>query len=123
DTRPETARNSGQEVRPPLAAPLTGMPTAAVEAIDDMLIGKMVSQAVGRPGTGAANVTAQAALEMLGTKPGPDRILDLLLRAGTYGDGFDARREGLSLARLRAAEHGVDLGALEPRLPGLLATP
>ena len=54
---------------------------------------------------------------------GPDRILDLLLRAGTYGDGFDARREGLSLARLREAEHGVDLGALEPRLPGLLATP
>jgi anaerobic selenocysteine-containing dehydrogenase len=120
---PEAGAKHDWEVLLALAAPLTGMPNAGVEAIDDMLIGKMVSQAVGRPGTGAANVTAQAALEMLGTKPGPDRILDLLLRAGTYGDGFDARREGLSLARLRAAEHGVDLGALEPRLPSLLATP
>jgi anaerobic selenocysteine-containing dehydrogenase len=120
---PEAGARHDWEVLLALAAPLMGMPNAGVEAIDDMLIGKMVSQAVGRPGTGAASVTAQAALEMLGTKPGPDRILDLLLRAGTYGDGFDARREGLSLARLRAAEHGVDLGALEPRLPGLLATP
>ena len=32
------------------------------------------------------------------------------------------RGRGLSLARLRAAPHGIDLGPLEPRLPGLLHT-
>ena len=32
-------------------------------------------------------------------------------------------RAGLSLAKLRAAPHGVDLGPLEPRLPGRLGTP
>lgn len=45
---------------------------------------------------------------------GPERILDMLLRAGAYG---------LSLADLRAAPHGIDLGALEPRLPEALKTP
>jgi anaerobic selenocysteine-containing dehydrogenase len=45
---------------------------------------------------------------------GPERLLDLMLRAGPYG---------LSLADLQAAPHGIDLGALEPRLPEVLRTP
>jgi anaerobic selenocysteine-containing dehydrogenase len=45
-----------------------------------------------------------------------------MLRAGPWGDRFDDDGDGLSLAKLRAAEHGVDLGALEPRLPELLST-
>jgi anaerobic selenocysteine-containing dehydrogenase len=51
----------------------------------------------------------------------PERIVDLLLRAGPHGDRFGLRPGGLSLSALRAAPHGVDLGPLEPRLPGLLA--
>jgi anaerobic selenocysteine-containing dehydrogenase len=47
---------------------------------------------------------------------GPDGILDLMLRAGPYG----FLRGGLSMARLRRAPHGVDLGPLEPCLPGRL---
>jgi anaerobic selenocysteine-containing dehydrogenase len=120
---PEPGAKHDWEIFLALAARLTGMPDADVKAFDDVLLGKMVSQAVGRVGTPTADVTATAAHEQLGTKPGPDRVLDLLLRAGTYGDGFDERREGLSLKRLREAEHGVDLGPLEPRLPGALATP
>jgi len=54
---------------------------------------------------------------------GPDRLLDIMLRTGPYGDGFGADRDGLSLDRLVAAPHGIDLGALEPRLPALLRTP
>ena len=53
---------------------------------------------------------------------GPRRVLDLLLRFGPHGRGV-AGRSGLSLARLAAQPHGVDLGALEPRLPSVLATP
>ncbi len=45
----------------------------------------------------------------------PDRILDLLLRLGPHR---------LSLARLRAMPHGVDLGPLEPgRIARRVATP
>jgi anaerobic selenocysteine-containing dehydrogenase len=43
----------------------------------------------------------------------PDAIIDLALRLGPHR---------LSLRRLRAAPHGLDLGPLEPRLPGRLAT-
>ncbi len=53
---------------------------------------------------------------------GPRRVLDLLLRFGPHGRGLAGRR-GLSLARLEAEPHGVDLGPLEPRLPEVLATP
>ena len=50
-------------------------------------------------------------------------LLDLLLRGGPYGDGFGAKPEGLSLDALAAAPHGLDLGPLRPRLPGVLRTP
>ena len=59
---------------------------------------KMVEQAVGRAGTPAGGVAREAALALLGWYARPaDRVLDLLLRAGTYGDGFDERQDGLSL--------------------------
>ena len=44
---------------------------------------------------------------------GPEAIIDLALRVGPHR---------LSLAKVRAAVHGLDLGPLEPRLPGRLAT-
>lgn len=44
---------------------------------------------------------------------GPERALDILLKAGPYD---------LTLADVRAAEHGVDLGPLKPRLPDVLST-
>ena len=53
-------------------------------------------------------------------KLGPAGLLDLGLRAGPYG----LRRGlgGLSLARLRAEPHGVDLGPLVPRFPDAIKT-
>jgi hypothetical protein len=53
---------------------------------------------------------------------GPQRILDLSLRIGPYGDGFGADRDGLSLAKLLENPHGIDLGALESRIPEMLRT-
>ncbi len=65
----------------------------------------------------------RAVLSALGDEPGPDRLLDLGLRAGPYGDRFGLKPGGLSLARVKAAPHGIDLGPLAPRLPELLRTP
>ncbi len=53
---------------------------------------------------------------------GPERRLDLMLRLGPYGDGFGARPDGLTLQRLLAHPHGIDLGPLRPRLPQPLKT-
>ncbi len=54
-------------------------------------------------------------------KLGPEAILDLGLRTGPHGT-FRLRRGGLSLAKLRAHPHGVDLGPLVRRMPGRLGT-
>jgi anaerobic selenocysteine-containing dehydrogenase len=56
-------------------------------------------------------------------RTGPERLVDFLLRAGPFGDHFGARPDGLTLAKLEAAPHGVDLGPLGPRLPEALRTP
>ncbi len=54
----------------------------------------------------------------------PETRLDLALRFGPYGawGGRFGRRDGLSLKYLKKHPHGVDLGALEPCLPGRLFT-
>jgi anaerobic selenocysteine-containing dehydrogenase len=49
-------------------------------------------------------------------------LLDLMLRAGPYGDGFDDAAPGLSLKKIQVP-HAVDLGPLTPRLPEVLKTP
>lgn len=61
-----------------------------------------------------ADVAGRTGLEPDAALRGPERLLDLMLRGGAYG---------LSLADLRAAPHGIDLGPLEPRLPEALKTP
>jgi len=57
-------------------------------------------------------------------RTGPERLLDLMLRTGPFGDGFGADPIGLNLSKLEAAPHGIDLGPLQPdRIPALLRTP
>ena len=50
----------------------------------------------------------------------PRRLIDFALRTGPYGMRAPHR---LSVARLERNPHGVDLGPLEPSLPGRLMTP
>src|SRR5204863_952018 len=54
---------------------------------------------------------------------GPERILDLGLRFGPYGDKFNPFSKGLNLRKLKKSVHGIDLGALSPCLPKRLRTP
>src|SRR2546423_399841 len=53
----------------------------------------------------------------------PERILDLGLRFGPYGDKFNPFSKGLNLRKLKKSVHGIDLGALRPSLPKRLRTP
>ena len=89
-----------------------------VEQLDAMIFEGLAERVGARlPAVGAERVK-----ELAGTEPGPERLLDMMLRAGPYGDGFEGG-EGLTLARVKAAEHGIDLGPLTPgRLPGILRT-
>ena len=56
---------------------------------------------------------------------GPQRALDLALRAGPHGDAFGQKPEGLNLHKVMAsnASGGIDLGELQPRIPEMLRTP
>ena len=59
-----------------------------------------------------------------GGRRGPERMLDFMLRTGPFGAGFDTNAvDGASLDLLIEHPHGVDFGALEPRLPEMLRTP
>lgn len=66
---------------------------------------------------------APALMQALAPRRGPLRLVDLALRSGPHGDGFGKRPEGLTLDRVAAAEGGIDLGPLQPRLPEVLRTP
>jgi len=98
-------------------------PNADVDGLDDFVAGQLVEQTVGAGASPIAGRAAPDILAALAPRRGPDRLLDLMLRTGPYGDGFGARPDGLTLAQLEAQPHGIDFGALEPRIPDVLRTP
>jgi anaerobic selenocysteine-containing dehydrogenase len=73
----------------------------------------------GGPLAGTKSAIVASAARVLG----PDGLVDIGLRRGPYGAGLRPWSRGLSLRRLKASPHGLDLGALEPSLPGRLHTP
>jgi anaerobic selenocysteine-containing dehydrogenase len=98
-------------------------PKPDVDALDALVIGLQVQAAVRAPGSPLEGRDADEILAALDKRRGPDRVVDLALRSGPYGDQFGARPDGLTLDRLAAQPHGIDLGALEPRIPEVLRTP
>ena len=88
---------------------------ADVLAFDDELVADDVRKLAG-DNTGAV-------LAAVSRFQGPQRLLDLALRSGPYGDSFGAKPDGLNLSKVMAAPGGIDLGPLQPRIPELLRTP
>jgi len=107
-----------------IAAMLRGEAGAGVPGFDlAALDAQWLADDLRRLAAGVPEPLQAAMLHALGDVPGPERLLDLALRTGPHGDRFGQQPGGLSLAALKAAPHGVDLGALQPRLPGILRTP
>ena len=94
-----------------------------VDALDDGVVAGLVDKAIGRKGSNVEGRDADELMKALASRSGPERVLDFMLRTGPYGDGFGADPDGLSLAKLEADPHGVDLGPLQPRIPEVLRTP
>ncbi|WP_422743650.1 molybdopterin-dependent oxidoreductase [Mycobacterium sp. WMMD1722] len=53
---------------------------------------------------------------------GPERILDLTLRTGPFGDRYGERPDGLTLDKLKAQPNGVNFGPMVPQVPHILGT-
>ena len=82
--------------------------------VDAELVRSLAGAAVADPSSPVSGRSPDDLVDSLGARRGPERLLDLMLRAGPYG---------LSLDDLLASPHGIDLGPLEPRLPEVLRTP
>jgi anaerobic selenocysteine-containing dehydrogenase len=54
---------------------------------------------------------------------GPERMLDLTLRTGPFGDQYGKNPGGLTLDLLKASPNGIDFGPMVPQLPDILDTP
>jgi len=90
--------------------------------VDRLMIGGLIAAAVADDDAPLGSRDPDRIEQMIVDGSATDRMLDVLLRTGPYGDGFGADPEGLSLERLRAHPHGIDLGPLEPRLAEVLRT-
>ncbi|MDA2889748.1 molybdopterin-dependent oxidoreductase [Mycolicibacterium sp. BiH015] len=119
DGRPDEA-----EILSRIALVLYGIGYDADPAlVDEQVIATTLAKETADEGSPVAGRDVDELTAMLPAGPGYERRLDMMLRLGAYGDAFGARPDGLTLTRLKAAPHGIDLGPLQPRLPDVLRTP
>lgn len=88
---------------------------ADIDRVDDDLLRTTLSRRVPD--------FADAILAALAPRRGAERLVDLGIRSGPYGDQFGLVPDGLTLDRLVEHPSGIDFGPLEPRLPEALRTP
>ncbi|MFF1297730.1 MULTISPECIES: molybdopterin oxidoreductase family protein [unclassified Streptomyces] len=118
----EAGRMAETEILARLVLAATGMHGADPSAVDDLVIGQTLGKAVKEPWSPVHGRDPKELAAQLTGVSGPERRLDMMLRLGPYGDGFGVRPDGLTLERLLAHPHGIDLGPLASRLPQPLKT-
>ncbi|WP_371648065.1 molybdopterin oxidoreductase family protein [Streptomyces mirabilis] len=118
----EPGRMAETEILARLVLAATGMHGADPSAVDAMVIDSTLGKAVQDPHGPVHERDPKELATLLTGESGPERRLDMMLRLGPYGEGFGARPDGLSLEKLLAHPHGIDLGRLRPRLPQPLKT-
>ncbi|GGN90215.1 dehydrogenase [Streptomyces albiflavescens] len=119
----EPGRMAETEILARLVLAATGMHGADPSAVDTMVIDSTLGKSVTEAHSPVHGRDPKELADQLTGDNGPERRLDMMLRLGPYGEGFGARPDGLSLAKLLAHPHGIDLGPLRPRLPQPLKTP
>ncbi|MGW0735735.1 molybdopterin oxidoreductase family protein [Streptomyces sp. NPDC002851] len=125
-TRPAVPLQNGRmaesEILARLVLAASGMHGASPAAVDDLVVDQTLGKAVQAAHTPVHGRDPKELAAELTGESGTERRLDMMLRLGPYGDGFGADPDGLTLDRLLAHPHGIDLGPLRPRLPEPLKT-
>jgi anaerobic selenocysteine-containing dehydrogenase len=107
-----------------LAAICQGAKPAAIDvrALDQLFFAGLVAGLTAMPDS---RIRGCDPAEIVAKTPGvgPERLLDLAIRTGPWGECYGANPGGLTLAELARHEDGVDRGPLEPRLAEVLRTP
>ncbi|MFJ4781193.1 molybdopterin oxidoreductase family protein [Streptomyces sp. NPDC088762] len=109
----EAGRMDECEIHARLILAVSGLHGAPPEAVDERVIADTLSRAVTEPHSPLFGADPQEQARLLSGRTGPERRLDMMLRLGPYE---------LTLEDLRQSPHGIDLGPLRPRLPGVLRT-
>lgn len=104
-------------------AAVNNTPEPTPAQMDDLVAFEVARRACSDSASRAAGRDPAELLAVVAALRGVERLLDLSLRSGPYGDGFGSHPDGLTLAAVKAAPSGIDLGALTPRLPEVLRTP
>ena len=118
----EPGRMAESEILARLILAATGMHGTDPGAVDTMVIDQTLGKAVREPHSPVHGRDPRELAARLTGGTGSERRLDMMLRLGPYGDGFGARPDGLTLEKVLAHPHGIDLGPLAPRLPQPLKT-
>jgi len=111
---------SAWEVLLRLSRELMGMTGKSDREFDDEMFAQLAGAMVKK--TAWQNLTVDEVIEKCSYTWGPQRTIDLLMRIGSFGDGFGRNPDGITLAKVKAAPHGLDLGPLEPRLREVINT-
>lgn len=109
----EDGRMDECEIHARLILAVSGLHGAAPEAVDERVITDSLARAVTEAHSPLFGADPEEQGRLLSGRTGPERRLDMMLRLGPYE---------LTLEDLRQNPHGIDLGPLRPRLPGLLKT-
>src|SRR4051795_11411933 len=83
---------------------------------------QILSGLTSRLGRGVTRRAEAAVAGLPGPVASPERIIELGLAIGPHGVLRRGPFKGLTVAKIKRAKHGIDLGPLEPRLPGALHT-
>jgi anaerobic selenocysteine-containing dehydrogenase len=101
-------------------------PDADASVVDEQAIAATLAKETADPHSPVAGRDPAELTARLTGRTGYERRLDLMLRLGPYGDAFGTDPSGsgpaLTLERLLAHPHGIDLGPLKPRIPEVLRT-
>ncbi|MBX8687136.1 molybdopterin-dependent oxidoreductase [Mycobacterium sp. 20091114027_K0903767] len=121
---PLDGRPDEPEILSRLALILYGVGAAGDPAlVDAQVIATTLAKETADADSPVAGRDVDELTAMLCPGPGYERRLDMMLRLGPYGDAFGAKPDGLTMERLKANPHGIDLGPLRPRIPEILRTP
>jgi anaerobic selenocysteine-containing dehydrogenase len=119
---PPAGRPTESDILARLAITASGQ-DADPALLDEMIIDSTLTKATAAEGSPVYGREPAELRELLRGDSGAELRLDMMLRLGPYGDGFGADPGGLTLTGLRDDHpHGLDLGALTPRLEEVLCT-
>ncbi|WAL46059.1 molybdopterin-dependent oxidoreductase [Rhodococcus pyridinivorans] len=101
-----------------LTAIVRGEPGRPISELDDEVAATAIRRAAKLAACEPEHVAASVS-----ARTGPERLLDLRLRSGPYGDRFGTVPDGLTLELLERHPEGIDYGPMQPRIPEVLRTP